>query len=300
MKYLLGVDLGGTKIESIIFDRNSFTILERQRVETNANLGYDHILETIVALVKNTSDLAKISFDKVGICAPGSIDPLTQTMKNCNTTALNGKNLLQDLEQRLKMKVRISNDANCFAIAEANLGIVQDIMPSASVIFGVIMGTGTGGGLVVNGQVVNGRNGIGGEWGHNHLDDSGGICYCGKTGCVEMVISGPALEKFYESISGEKRKMGEIVERFRHGDDQYAILTMDRLFLFFGKAISVIINIVDPDVIVIGGGLGNIDELYTLGVEATKGHVFNPQFNTLFFKPKLGDSAGVFGAALLW
>jgi fructokinase len=300
MGYLIGLDLGGTKIEAAIIHSRSLEIVDRQRVDTNAHLGYDHILKAICNLVNHVMDTNKMRFDQLGIGTPGTVDPQTMTMKNCNTTALNGRSLVADLTSQLNMKIRISNDANCFAIAEASLGAVQDVMPHADVVFGVIMGTGTGGGLVVNGKVINGRNGIGGEWGHNHLDDSGGPCYCGKNGCVEMVISGPALERYYETQSGEYLKMASIVDRYRSGTDPFASKTMERLFTYFGKAISVVINIVDPDVIVIGGGLGNIDELYTYGLAAIKAYVFNPRVDTIFIKPKLGDSAGVFGAALLW
>jgi predicted NBD/HSP70 family sugar kinase len=149
------------------------------------------------------------------------------------------------------------------------------------------------------GKVPNGKHGIAGEWGHNFLDESGGACYCGKTGCVEQVLSGPALQRLYEKLSGEKRKLPEIVDRAKLGEDKAAVQTMDRMVEFFGKAIAVIINIVDPDAIVLGGGVGNIDLLYTRGAKEAEKHLFNPRLETPFLKPKLGDSAGVFGAALL-
>ena len=161
------------------------------------------------------------------------------------------------------------------------------------------MGTGVGGGLVVNGKIINGRHGIGGEWGHNFLDESGGQCYCGKVGCVETVICGPFTEKYYKSLSGKEIKLQEIVELHRQGSDINATKTINRLTHFFGKAISVVIDIVDPDVVVIGGGLGNIDELYVDGVQSAKEYVFNNGLETVFLKPELGDSAGVFGAAML-
>lgn len=299
--HLLGLDLGGTKLEAAILTKDSLDVVDRMRIDTEAHLGYDHIVGRIVHIINEISGKNKIQFSKVGIATPGTLDPLTNTMKNCNTTALNGRTLRDDLMTLLPgMKVNLSNDANCFAIAEANLGIVRDVMPEAKVVFGVIMGTGVGGGVVVNGHVIGGRHGIGGEWGHNFLDESGGPCYCGKVGCVENVISGPATERFYEKISGSHKKLKDIVTDYRNGNAPFAEQTMERLFENFGKAISVIINILDPDAIVIGGGVGNVDELYTFGVEKVKAHIFNSGVvNTVFLKPKLGDSAGVFGAALL-
>lgn len=299
--HLLGLDLGGTKLEAAILTKDSLEVVDRMRIDTEAHLGYDHIVGRILQIINEISNKNNIPFGKVGIATPGTLDPLTNTMKNCNTTALNGRPLKDDLKQLLPgMEVNLSNDANCFAIAETNLGIVRDVMPEAKVVFGVIMGTGVGGGVVVNGHVIGGRHGIGGEWGHNFLDESGGPCYCGKVGCVENVISGPATERFYEKISGSHKKLKDIVTDYRNGNAPFADQTMDRLFENFGKAISVIINILDPDAIVIGGGVGNVDELYTVGVEKVKAHIFNSGVvNTVFLKPKLGDSAGVFGAALL-
>jgi predicted NBD/HSP70 family sugar kinase len=179
------------------------------------------------------------------------------------------------------------------------MGIVKEKFPNAKVVFGVIMGTGVGGGVVVEGKVLNGLQGIGGEWGHNFLDSSGGSCYCGKSGCVERVLSGPDLEKYYESISGTHKHMKEIYSSALNNNDDAAVKTMKRLTVFFGQAISVVINILDPDVIVIGGGVGNIDLIYSEGVESIRKHVFNNRLDTPVVKPKLGDSAGVFGAAYL-
>ncbi len=299
--HLLGLDLGGTKLEAAILHKDSLEVVDRMRIDTNAHLGYDHIVNQITHIIQTISAKNMMQFDKVGIATPGTLDPMTNTMKNCNTTALNGRALKDDLMVKLPgMAVNLSNDANCFAIAETNLGIVKDVMPEAKVVFGVIMGTGVGGGIVVNGHVIGGRHGIGGEWGHNYLDESGGPCYCGKVGCVENVISGPATERFYQKISGNHKKLKDIVADYRSGDAPFAKQTMERLFDNFSKAISVIINVLDPDAIVIGGGVGNIDELYTIGVDKVKAHIFNSGVvSTVFLKPKLGDSAGVFGAALL-
>jgi fructokinase len=177
---------------------------------------------------------------------------------------------------------------------------VRDKVPNAKVVFGVILGTGVGGGVVVNGKVLNGLQGIAGEWGHNILDESGGPCYCGRNGCVETIISGPSLERHYTQLTGTRLKLAEIVARQYAGEDPAAAQTLNRLIQYWGKAIAYVINILDPDAIVIGGGVGNIDLLYSQeGIEAVKRNVFNPRLDTLFLKPHLGDSAGVFGAALL-
>jgi predicted NBD/HSP70 family sugar kinase len=196
-------------------------------------------------------------------------------MKNCNSTALNGRTLKEDLEQRLGVRVTLANDANCFALAEARMGIVKRDFPDARVVFGVIMGTGVGGGVVVSGQVINGHHGIGGEWGHNLLDPEEGLqCYCGKKGCVEQVLSGPALQDYYLKLCGRSATMKEIYQAYLEGNDRAASITMERLISLFGQAVSVIINILDPDVIVIGGGVGNIDLLYSKGRDAIRPHIF--------------------------
>lgn len=297
---LWGIDLGGTKIEGVVLEsREQPTVLKRMRVPTEAHLGYEHILRQITKLVEVLIAEIGIRPHQIGLGTPGTLDPMSGLMKNCNSTVLNEKKLLQDLERILQIPIKIANDANCFAVAEATIGIVPEVFPSANVVFGVIMGTGVGGGLVVDGKVLGGRQGIAGEWGHNFLDESGGPCYCGKTGCVERIISGPALERYYQKISGEQLRLATIVERHLTNQDQYATQTVERLTQSFGKAISTVINIVDPDVIVLGGGLSKINLLYTDGVKAVEKYVFNSRLDTKFLAPKLGDSAGVFGAALL-
>jgi predicted NBD/HSP70 family sugar kinase len=166
-------------------------------------------------------------------------------------------------------------------------------------VFGIIMGTGVGGGIVVNGKTWTGCHGIAGEWGHNFLDESGGPCYCGKVGCVETIISGPALERYYTLIAGKKSRLKEIVQNYQLGIDEHADKTMYRLFHFFGKGVSVITNLLDPDVIVVGGGVGNIEGIYTEGKEHLNRYIFNNRVDVPILKPSLGDSAGVFGAAAL-
>lgn len=298
---LWGIDLGGTKIEGAVLEsRESPRSLARQRVPTEAHLGYEHILDQVAHVVELLVAETGKRPERIGLGHPGTLDPNTGVVKNANTTALIGKPFDKDLERRLGVPVRLANDANCFAVAEALMGAVPEVVPNAEVVFGVILGTGVGGGLVVRQKVIHGRQGIAGEWGHNFLDAHGGLCYCGKVGCVETLISGPALERFYAEKSGQFLHLREIVERSVAGNDAAAVATMDRLIHFFGKAIAVVINIVDPDAIVLGGGVGNIDRLYTDGVAEARKHLFNTRIDTVFLKPKLGDSAGVFGAALLF
>lgn len=297
---LWGIDLGGTKIEcAIIESATNLNVIHRKRIPTEAHLGYEHIISQVVKLIELVKEDTGLIPTTLGIGTPGALEPSTNTMKNCNTTALNGRPFKTDLENALGFPIKIANDANCFALAEASLGAAKEKVPNAEVVFGVIMGTGVGGGIVVNGKVINGRHGIGGEWGHNFLDESGGMCYCGRIGCVETLISGPALERYYKSLTNKELKLKEIVSIYSQGNDEAATATLQRLVHFFGKAIAPLINIIDPDVIVIGGGVGNIDILYTEGVEEVKKYLFNKRLDTLFLKPVLGDSAGVFGATLL-
>jgi predicted NBD/HSP70 family sugar kinase len=267
------------------------------RVPTGKEQGYEHIINQIKLVVELLIEESEQVPARIGIGTPGTLDPITGLMKNSNTTALIDKPLKQDLEFALGIPVEMANDANCFAIAETRLGVVAREMEEASVVFGTIMGTGVGGGLVVDGKVINGRQGIAGEWGHNFLDESGGPCYCGKVGCVETVISGPALEHYYEGLTGRILPLKSIIAKAK--EEEAAKATLDRLISFFGKGLAQVINILDPDAIVLGGGLGNIPQLYTEGREAVRKHVFNNRLDTRFLSPELGDSAGVFGAALL-
>ncbi len=297
---LWGIDLGGTKVEGVVLNSSdSQDVRVRLRVPTEQKHGYHHILNQIKKLINMMSEEVGERPQRIGIGTPGTLDPLSQTLKNSNTTCLNGQPLKKDLEDLTQIPFEMANDANCFALAETRLGVVKTQRIDAKVVFGVIMGTGVGGGLVVNDKIINGRQGIAGEWGHNHLDDSGGPCYCGKTGCVETVISGTGLQKYYTAVSGMDKKLKEIVELHKSGNDKHATDTIRRLTHFFGKAISVVIDIVDPDVVILGGGVGNIEYLYTEGVKSAEQFVFNNRLDTQFLKPELGDSAGVFGAAML-
>jgi len=300
-RYLWGIDLGGTKIEAIVLDaEDNYKILARERTETNGKLGYDTVLQNVCTLISNMSEKFQIPVLKIGIGTPGSINPYSNNLRNCNSIYLNGKPFHLDLEKKLGVPVKITNDANCFAISEYKLGIVKEQNIDAKVVFGIIMGTGVGSGVVVNGRIIEGKNGIGGEWGHNFLDESGGKCYCGKVGCVETILSGPSLERFYFEKTNQKKKLKNIVEDYRSKIDPIAIETMERLFYFFPKAVSNIINVIDPDVVIIGGGVSNIDELYTEGIKQLPKFVFSDYIETKFVKPSFGDSSGVLGSALLW
>lgn len=297
---LWGIDLGGTKIEGIVLkSKDDPEVLVRHRIDTESNGGYEHVLNRIGILIDHLANEVGEKPSIIGMGTPGSIDPPTGLLKNSNSQSINKKPFKKDLETLLGIPTIMANDANCFALAETQMGIVPEVDPEAKIVFGVIMGTGCGGGVVVNGQVINGKHGIGGEWGHNFLDASGGECYCGKTGCTEKIISGTGLENYYEEITGTRKRLKEIIPAARSGEDPNALKTLDRLIHFFGLGISSIINVLDPDVIVLGGGVGNIDELYTRGIAEAEKHVFNPRMETKIVGPKLGDSAGVFGAAFL-
>lgn len=297
---LWGIDMGGTKIEGVILNSASNPkVLFRDRLPTEADKGYQHILGQVGKVVNMMRKHAGVEPARIGFSTPGTLDPKLGTMKNCNSVAMNGQPMKSDLEKVLGLKIEIANDANCFALAETRLGVVKEQFPDAKVVFGVILGTGVGGGIVVDGRPIMGLQGIGGEWGHNFLDESGGPCYCGKSGCVEKVIAGPALEKYYFNETGNKKPLKDIVALAESKVDPTAQKTMIRLVEFFGKALSVVINIVDPDVIVIGGGVGNIDLLYDRGLDSLRKYVFNHRLDTPIVRPLLGDSAGVFGAAFL-
>lgn len=291
-----GIDLGGTKLEGVVLDPEGRP-LSRIRIPTERDRGYAHILDRIGLLISRMAEETGLRPAALGVGTPGALDPDSGTLKNSNTTCLIGQPLSRDLEARLGVPVTLMNDANCFALAEARLGAGREVQGES--IFGIILGTGVGGGIVTGGRVLNGRHSIAGEWGHNFLDESGGPCYCGRTGCVETVLSGPALEGWYAARSGLRRPLAEIYQRFRAGQDADAAATMERLVQNFGKALGPVINLLDPAAVIVGGGVGNIGLLYTEGVRETARYVFNPRMETQILSPRLGDSAGVFGAAML-
>lgn len=300
-EYKWGVDLGGTKIEGVILKiiDSKPEIILRKRIPTESQYGYDHILQRISDLINTLKTESGLSPVRIGIGTPGSYDPITFVHKNSNTTCLNGRTFKKDLENKLRVPLAMANDANCFAIAEATLGSVPVLVPDARVVFGIIMGTGVGGGLVVDGRVIHGRHGIGGEFGHIRTEENNIICYCGHTGCNENVMSGPALEKYYLQQSGVAKSMKEIAQAWRTENDVHALATRHRMLHNFGLACSYIVNLIDPDAIVIGGGVGQLDELYQYGQAEILKHMFNDRCDTPLLRPILGDSAGVIGAAML-
>ena len=288
MLYKIGVDLGGTKTEIIVLDEN-LNVLERKRVFTPQN-NYNEIIHTIETLVSDVSQ--NISDFSLGICCPGSISKQTGLIKNSNTRCLIGKSLKKDLEHKLQKTISIENDANCFTLSESKMGAGIGF----GLVFGVILGTGVGGGIVINNILHCGRTNIAGEWGHHTLHQNGNSCYCGKSGCVETYISGPSLEKRWNKITGLTQSMPEIINNF-----DYAIGKQwkDEFLENFGYGLANVIDILDPDAIILGGGLSNIDFLYTEGTKSIYSKVFSDIVETPILKNKLGDSSGVFGAALL-
>jgi fructokinase len=295
----IGIDLGGTKTEVIVIDHSGSTLL-RKRIPTERDK-YENILGTITRLVNEAEAEVKVKCN-VGVGIPGTIDAELQTVKNANTTVLNGKPLAKDLSQRLDRKVRVTNDANCFALSEAMDGAGA----GAHVVFGVIVGTGCGGGIIVDGKPLTGLNGLAGEWGHNRLNDAtaeetpGHPCYCGKHGCVETWISGTGFENDYERRSGTRLKGLEVVAKAEAGD-QVAEAAIQALENRMARALSQIINIIDPEVIVLGGGVSNINRLYDNVPKIWDQWIFsNTPVKTALRKNIHGDSSGVRGAAWLW
>jgi fructokinase len=294
MSTRIGIDLGGTKTEGIVIDKQG-SILARKRQTTPGDEGYDAILDNIGRLIADLENETQPGAS-IGIGTPGALSSRTGLLKNSNTVCLNGKSLKADLEEKLGRPVRLANDANCFALSEAIDGAGKD----HDVVFGVIMGTGVGGGIVFNKKVHEGPQYIAGEWGHNILDPDGPPCYCGRRGCVETFLSGPGLLRDYRQHGGDKDIDTHTVVARANGGDIVAAQSMKRYFNNFGKALSVVINILDPDIIVLGGGMSNIDRLYTEGRDAVTGHVFNEELLTPIVENIHGDSAGVRGAAWLW
>lgn len=288
-----GVDLGGTKVECAVMSRSDNKIINRQRVPTESKNGYDHILNQIHKVITLVSKEVNAAPLTVGFSTPGTLDPTSSLLKNSNTTCMNDKPLKADLEAKLGVPIAMANDANCFALAEATMGAGKEY-PNANVVFGVILGTGVGGGVVVNGKVIGGKHGIGGEWGHNVLVDNGLDCYCGKKGCNEKYFAGPALERHYFEKTGVHKSLKDIAT---DSTDPDAVATIDFLLHSFGKAISYIVNVLDPDLIILGGGVSNVDRLYSEGSQELAKWIFNnKKVDVPILPPKLGDSAGVFGA----
>ena len=286
----IGIDLGGTKIEGILVDE-TFETIERKRIPTNQDDGYDSILQSIKNLILELTHESDEKFS-IGICTPGALSLNSGLIKNSNTQCLIGKDLRNDLQNILHHDVSIENDANCFALAEARLGAGKN----SNIVFGVIMGTGVGGGIIIDGKIHHGRTNIAGEWGHHCLHDEGNSCYCGNRGCVETYISGPALEKNWSQLSNLNQSLPEIIQN----TDNPNFVNWKKTFLDnFGLSLANVIDILDPDMIILGGGVSNIDFLYDEGKNLVYEKVFSDTIDTPIVKNNLGDSAGVFGACLL-
>ncbi|MBN4073472.1 ROK family protein [Mariprofundus ferrooxydans] len=294
----IGIDLGGSKIELIALDSHG---IEHLRVRRPTPAGdYHATLALIAAMVRQAeSQLGVLA--SVGIGTPGALSLATGRMKNCNSTCLNGELLQQDIEALLLREVRLSNDANCFALSEAIDGAAQGY----PVVFAVILGTGVGGGLVVHGRVLDGANHIAGEWGHNPLpvlsadDLPQPACYCGKSGCIETWLSGPAMRADHYRHTNDQLSAEAIAAAAKSGDDACR-QTLQRYTARLAAALAAVINIVDPDVIVLGGGLSNMQFLYKAIPELWLDYVFSDEVRTRLLAPQYGDSSGVRGAAWLW
>ena len=287
----IGIDLGGTKIEAILLDEK-LNVIERTRVPTYQEKGYKSIIDSIVSLVNSVKTKSDVPVT-IGVSAPGAISKKTGLIKNSNTQCLIGMPLKEDLQSALNQNIEIDNDANCFTIAEAKLGAAKQY----DIVFGVIMGTGVGGGIVINETVHKGKTNIAGEWGHHTLRINGNKCYCGKLGCVETYISGPALEQRWTQLTGKNESLSSIVQNI--SNTKNGIQWKNEFLENFAIGLANVIDILDPDVVVLGGGVSNIPFLYDEGRDHVYDKVFTDLIETPIIKNKLGDSAGVFGAGLL-
>ena len=294
----IGIDLGGTKIEGVALHANG-SVAARRRVATPGG-GYRGTVEAIVELVHHL-ERETVERSSVGLGMPGIISPATGFVKNANSVCLNGCPMDRDLALVLGREVRVENDANCFALSEASDGAAA----GRTCVFGVILGTGTGGGVVVNGRILRGRNAIAGEWGHNPLpwpepgEWPGENCYCGRTGCIETFLSGPGLTRDYARATGAQIDSVEVARRAEAGEPQ-AVFCLDRYVNRLGRALATILNVIDPDAIVLGGGLSGIKRLYRDVPREWSRYVFSDRVETELLPPKFGDASGVRGAAWLW
>ncbi len=286
----IGIDLGGTKIEAIIID-DQFQVIDRKRIPTLRDEGYDAIINRIIDLSKEMIGIGDID-GPIGICTPGTIEASTGLLKNSNTVCLIGKPIQKDMEDALGIPVLMENDANCFALAEATIGAAKKY----DVVFGVILGTGCGAGIVMNKKIHRGANAIAGEWGHHTLYPGGRSCYCGNQGCTESYISGTALESEWKELTGEFATVTDVIDNKMY---EAHPKWKENFMMNFGRALSNVIDILDPDAIVMGGGLSKVDLLYTEGMQAVYKESFSEVVRTPIIKNKLGDSGGVFGAAMI-
>ncbi len=299
----IGVDLGGTKIEAVALGSSGGQAgaeLARLRIATPTD-GYDSVVRGVAELVTAVENQAGARAPAIGIGTPGSLSPATGLIRNSNTTVLNGRALDRDLTAALGRPVRLQNDANCFTLAETMAGAAQGL----DTVFGVILGTGVGGGVVSGGRVLAGQNLIAGEWGHNRLPAAspgelpGPPCYCGRNGCVETWCSGPAMTADHAGATGEALDPPRIAARAAAGDAA-AVATLERHLDRLARALAGVVNLLDPNAIVLGGGLSNLDHLCDRLPGAMRPHIISDVFETPIVNNRLGDSAGVIGAAWLW
>lgn len=294
----IGIDLGGTKIEALAID-NQGVELARHRIDTPRD-DYDATIMAIVGLVDRLEEQTGKT-GTVGAGIPGSFSRITGLIKNANSTWLNGRSLDRDLATALGREVRLANDANCFAVSEAMDGAAA----GKHVVFGVILGTGCGGGVAIAGRVHEGPNGVAGEWGHNPLpwqrpeEYPGPACYCGKRGCMEMWVSGTGIALDYRTVTGRARTTQEIVSEFEAGDRE-ATAAVERFEDRLARGLAQVINILDPDVIVIGGGVSRVPHIYEALPKKLPAYVFGGEASTPVLPAVFGDSSGVRGAAWLW
>jgi len=294
----IGIDVGGTKLEGIALDDDG-RVLERRRTASPRG-DYDASVRAIVELIRAIESAAGRR-GSIGIGIPGAISRATGLVKNANSTWFNGRPLHEDIARSLGREVRLANDANCFALSEAADGAAA----GEAIVFGVIISTGTGGGVVIDGRIVVGANAIAGEWGHNPLpaptdeERPGPACYCGRSGCIETFLSGPALERDYIDAGGSHATAKDIAARADSGD-AIAVACLERYENRFARAIASIINVLDPAVIVLGGGLSNIDRLYRTVPALWGSHIFSDHVRTRLVRNFHGDASGVRGAAWLW
>jgi fructokinase len=293
----IGVDFGGTKIEAAAVDQSGRVAARVRRDNPRA---YDEALSVVAALIAEVEAIAG-GCDRVGVAAPGSISPRTGDLRNANSTWLNGRPFREDLERRLGRPVRLANDANCLALSES----VDGAGSHARVVFAAILGTGCGGGVAIGRRILEGRNGVAGEWGHAPLpwplgaETPGPDCWCGLSGCLETYVSGSGFERDFRAASGHRLGAPDIVAAARKGELQ-ACAALDRYVDRLGRGLAMIVNVLDPDMIVLGGGMCNVEELYDRLPQAIEPYIFSDVFETPVVKAVHGDSSGVRGAAWLW
>lgn len=291
--FRVGIDLGGTKTEGVVLDESGRELF-RKRIETQQEHGYRHILQQTQTLYRTLVETIGGEPHTFGMGTPGAISPRTGLLKNSNTLCLNGQPLKADLERLLRRKLQIENDANCFALAEALHGAGK----GQALVFGVILGTGCGGGIVYKGELIKGPQSIAGELGHMSINQDGPLCYCGQRGCVETYISGSGVEARYAEQHGEKRSFAQIADGYERREPE-AVEVMQAFFRKFGRSLANVIDLLDPDIVILGGGVSKFDAIYSEGVAEVARFVFSDGLETPIVKHQLGDSAGVIGAALI-